>query len=372
MGGRSRSRNNTAEEAEDGEVEKGASPALIIVVSILTLIIIISGIFIIFFRGSGEFEDVQMGDITEMDTDGDGHMDAWVIDAYAASASTSPAEGEAVLEIFHGNNASPSYRTLIRFRNDRGSVEVSKSDFVIGNGEYTVEIRQGSISSRKTVDVGDVVETLDVEWWGHNRDDIMAGSHDHIVQLMIKPGAGDGDPLDIKGGFPPFELNAWVSDPTNTSHELTITSMTPLSFILMDINHIKKGEYLLTGTWTNLHVRPDSPFRNVTISTNTSYEADAEPYADAGDDIEVIMTGGSVTVDFNASGSWDDCGILEYRWFFGDEEEEDGPTITASPYKTHTYNVTGTMYAYLVVVDDAGQTSKGRWGGFRTVDILNG
>jgi PKD repeat protein len=92
----------------------------------------------------------------------------------------------------------------------------------------------------------------------------------------------------------------------------------------------------------------------VTVSDGISFSYDAPPMASAGDDITTNLTGGEAVVEFDASNSWDDSGIVEYIWYVGDLSIETSP----SPMLTYTFNSTGIYYVSLEVVDDGGNSSE--------------
>jgi parallel beta-helix repeat protein len=74
----------------------------------------------------------------------------------------------------------------------------------------------------------------------------------------------------------------------------------------------------------------------------------APPQAHAGADQTVLLNS---VVGFDAQESFDDVGIAQYLWDFGDG------TIASGPAVIHTYNQTGNFTVTLTVIDLAGKTA---------------
>jgi chitodextrinase len=128
-----------------------------------------------------------------------------------------------------------------------------------------------------------------------------------------------------------------------------------------------KGTYTLDLEWTNLMCVSTSPYYKVGLTENDELDVDSPPYASAGDDQTVGLSGGSAEVSLDGSGSFDDGDITEYQWDFGDNTT----AVTTTPHTMHVYHAAGEYYVSLIVKDDSGQDSKGRWSD-STVVTVNG
>ncbi|MEZ5559640.1 MAG: PKD domain-containing protein [Pseudomonadales bacterium] len=114
-----------------------------------------------------------------------------------------------------------------------------------------------------------------------------------------------------------------------------------------------RHRYAATGLYTVQLTVTDSAGQTDTTTTTVDVQAndppvpviDAPAIADEG-----FATGGTWSVDFDASGSSDDFGIARYEWDFGDGATGTGEQIT------HGYTATGTYVVTLTTTDHAGQS----------------
>lgn len=361
---------------EEVEGQRGPEPLIIIIVSMIVLLCIVGGVYFLLsgslpFMGGDEIESIAVGNIESLDKDGDGYRETRLITIYATASGFGDAEGKCIIMVYYGEAEEPTFETSVNLKNDRGVKEIELRDFVIGNGEYRVVARSGGEENYNTLWIYDVVGRLEASWTDMNTDNFDLGTHGYEVSMELRPLEADGTPLRLKGA-PPVNISGSISTPAGGSVPVSIDSVASSTGRLPGptITHTTRGVYSIAGSITNLICRPDSEFRTVLI-TNTTKTVDAPPYADAGGDITVPLVGGEAEVEFDGSASWDDGELIRYNWTFGDGGENETSVGYNSPTTTHTYTAEGEYYAFLYVVDDSGQDSLGRWGGYRVVTVTS-
>jgi hypothetical protein len=105
---------------------------------------------------------------------------------------------------------------------------------------------------------------------------------------------------------------------------------------------------LQSGSLSNVTVTMDSDHAVVAVFTHIDDTVDEQPpIAEAGDDQTVAE---NTDVTFDASGSSDNIGIVEYHWDFGDGTTDTGATCT------HNYIHAGHYTVTLTVIDAAGHS----------------
>ena len=113
--------------------------------------------------------------------------------------------------------------------------------------------------------------------------------------------------------------------------------------------YAESGQYTATVTVVDGAGATDSASATVNV-TNAS---DTTP-PDAALSASPTKAGLNETVSFDASGSSDNWGIVEYRWDFEGDGSVDA--TTTSPTTTHAYSAAGSYDATVTVVDAAGNT----------------
>jgi hypothetical protein len=347
---------------------KGIPTRFIAPIAVIVAILVIGAIVLVLVMNSGSsISEIFVGNIEPRDMDDDLYpndpfRETLLVPFYANSNGWSSAKGTATLEITYGTDPTVLYSEKVEISEGAGSTLVHMNKFVQGNGEYTFSAKaDGATSEPNHFKVYWVTESLHVVWT-QGPEDVVSSKHSYKVGYSMGPKDRNGK--NLSAAPMPYSITGTFSKPAGSDESIKVEWPDTSSYIITgSAEHVMRGAYTLNVEWTNLMCASNSPYYKVKL-TNSTY-ADSEPYADAGGDQEVSMSGGSATVSFDGSGSSDDGDIVQYRWDF-----DDGQTaITDTPTVTHIYDDPGTYYIGLIVVDDSGQDSSGRWGGSATLVI---
>jgi hypothetical protein len=350
------------------EPEKGFPKKLIAPIAVIVGILVIGAIVLVIVMNSNStISEIFVGNIEPRDMDdsvykNESFGETLLVPMYANSDGWSSAKGKATLEITLGADPTVLYSEEVDISEGMGSTLVPMNKFVQGNGEYTFTAKAGDAGSEPGLfKVYWVTESLSIEWTDGNKD-VIPTTHSYEAGFTMRPKDKEGK--DLLMAPMPYSIRGTFSKPEGGDESIKIDWPATSSYVITrDVVHTMKGAYTLDIEWTNLMCASNSPYYKV--RSTTSHAVDAPPYADAGDDRTVTLTGGQVAVSFDGSGSGDDGNIVEYRWDFGDNST----AVTTTPFTSHTYTEAGEYYIGLVVVDDTGQLSSERWGGAATVVV---
>ncbi|MDG6224676.1 MAG: PKD domain-containing protein [Candidatus Thermoplasmatota archaeon] len=347
---------------------KGIPKAFIVPIAVMIVLILLIASVLLLINSGSSLDSALVGNIERRSMDGDLYQDNYpetlYIPFYASSSGFGKPKGTLTLEIRYSVDQTLLHTEKVEIDGEIGHTYVHMNRFVKGNGDYTFTARVGGSSNSVTFTIYEVVEKLSVVW-EHGINDTPFSTHSYSVDYTVTPLNKDGQSL-LRAPMP-YDLKGALSKPQGDADIIERDWPQTGSYIITGgTEHTIKGNYDLDLQWTNLMCRADSPYYKVSLSEGSSIPVDSPPYADAGEDQEVALTGGAATVSFDGSGSEDDWSIVEYRWDFGDGQN----FTSATPYASHTYNATGDYFVTLVVVDDSGQTSTSRWGGDMMVTVI--
>ena len=320
------------------------SPALIIGGVIVAGIILIAVLVVLFNNNS--VSSVVVGNIEK-------EIDGISFPIYTSVNGVGEYDGKVDVEIYYEDAEKPIYSGNANIRGDTGRHKVEYRDFLWGNGEYHITVRADGQSDVYTMRMDSVADKIVTDWNGFNADSTRL-TPDYKVEVTMEylfgnrtsPNGEDPQSYTFKGEI--ITPNGERFDINSTGYPANILT------ISRAIDHTEKGTYALSGSVTNNYCHPNSPFREVTVSEGIFFSFDAPPMASAGDDITKNLTEGEAVVEFDASDSWDDSGIVEYIWYVGDLSIE----TTSSPTLTYTFTDIGIYYVSLEVVDDGGNSSQ--------------
>jgi hypothetical protein len=340
---------------DKGEGRRGPNPIIIIAVAVV-VILVLAIIFMAVFN-KAEINQILLGNIKEMDYDGDVYPETLFIPIIVSSDSIiGSLEGKATVTVNMEGNESILYEKTVKINEETESIEIIKSDFVISNGVYDINIKSGDHSDTKTFVVGDVVEKLLVSW-KDNRSESASWNDMHEVTMTLSLKDADGGDLlgFAHNGYPPIRFTGTLTDPGGIERGIQFEKLIGTTTTYRKVvDHHTRGTYTMTGTLENMICSPSSPYRSVEIDRDQQeYYVDARPAANAGGDQVADLENGRAEVIFDGSLSWDDGEIVQYIWDFGD-----GTNATFStPVASHVYTEAGDYIVELVVVDDSGQRS---------------
>ena len=332
-------------ELED-EQKKRPSPALIITVIAVIALILMAVLFLLVL--GGDLESIAVLNIEKGEQ-------GISFEVMTTASGLGEYDGDCKIEIYYDDPdfPDPIYKGSIGIDDDGGSAEVDYIDFVQGNGDYKVYAKAEGESSWAPLRIRGVVEELTATWEGLDGD-IDRSEPEAYVELALYL-ALDGIIVPQADDLNEYDLEGLINAPGGATYSLTSSDISDTTYeVKRVVPHDSKGEYSVSGTFTNLQCAPSSPYRTIQVSGDLEYSFDALPFAAIGEDQQVSLSNGSAIVTFDASGSWDDSVIVEYRWDFGDNE-----TLTSNnPIARHSYTTAGTYFVTLMVKDDGGQISE--------------
>jgi hypothetical protein len=337
------------EEPEDEEHEEASreeatparpSPKVIIIASLIVLILIIAAVYFIFFSGK-ELGSIAVGNI-------DKDSDKIEFPLYGTPSGMGDYTGEVTVEIYFDELDEPLYTNKVKINDGTGYEEVPYEEFVWDNGEYMIEAKGDGIVSSATFTINNVITAIQPEWTGVYPD---SDTYDPEYFVDAKISYLFGERSYPSASYPQgYSFEGNILDPDGSSISLSSTLLS----IEKRLEHNTKGTYTLSGTVTNTFCKSGSPYREVSVVSNKTYEHDAAPFSIAGDDVSIALSEGNAVVNFDGSGSWDDGTIANYEWDFG---EEASSQTTIQPTIQHTYTSAGQYYVTLKVLDDSDQES---------------
>lgn len=355
-GSREREKVRKEEKMGVGDEHRGPSPGIIIIAAAVVLVLIIGAIYLIASSGS-DVESLAVGNIEK-------GVDGISFDIMATPSGFGEYTGDVMVEIGLEYLEGPIFSEKVHINDGWGFMEVDYTDFVWGNGEYTVTVKADGKEARNTMVFFNIVTALDIQWQGLNSDgtgETPAFQVEIDIQYMF---GNNTRPLSsLPRGY---DLNGIIERPEGSDITISSDEFSPSLIKLQKrVDHDSAGTYTISGTLVNTFCHPDSTFRTVTIDNNVTFDFNADPFADAGEDISIALSEGEAVVNLDASGSWDDGSIVEYRWEFGDGSTE----TSGAPVIQHTYTSEGTYYVELTVTDDTGKTSENQGGTASSVKI---
>jgi len=348
---------------EPEEPPKGIPLRYIAPFAVIAVIVLVAIVIGVLLNSSSGIEKVFIANPERLDLDGDLYREVLEVQIVADSKGLGEANADITFEITYKDDPTVLFTTEVRVTNGFGYGQAPLEEFVMGNGEYTLTCRHGTLEDTTTYTFLEVVEQLKVDW-SNMTTDVPGTSHSWGIFYSLPPQYEDGP--DMPYYIMPFSARTTLSRPEGgeviETHLWKDKKIPPL---VLSAQHEMKGTYMLSVAWTNEMCRPDSPYRTITLVDDRQYSVDAPPYARAGDDEYVQLSGGEADVAFDGSLSGDDGESVLFSWDFGD-----GSTYNStSPQATHTYTEAGEYYASLIVTDDSGKRSTSRWGGDITIIV---
>lgn len=224
----------------------------------------------------------------------------------------------------------------------------------VGITDYQWDLGDGSTASGVTFqhsysEAGTYTITLTVK-------DEAGNSHTDIITIDVAEPKDETPPIAYAGP----DLNATVGetfifDAVGSSDNVGIVGYewdfgdgSTASGVVSQHEYTIAGTYMVTLTVRDAagNVATDT-LEVVVEETAPPVEDDISPIAEAGPDLRAAV---GETLEFDASASTDNIGIVSYTWDFGDGETATG--ITAS----HAYDEQGNYTVTLVVRDEAGNS----------------
>lgn len=211
-------------------------------------------------------------------------------------------------------------------------MKLEMNKFVTGNGAYTITAKVGSKKASTTLQIKSVVEDIDFnldardfEHYDNNGFLERTGGKTNITGFFrLIRYTGTGSANTTVPAKPGQILSLEMTAPTgNTVKDPDINMSNKATY---DYSYIatKAGEYDFKLTFVNTHIKSDSEYWSVVVERTIAINA--KPYVYAGEDqrINAILYS-DVTIEVDASDTFDDGSHLTYVWKFGEYESPDDP-----------------------------------------------
>ena len=312
---------------------------------IAVIVLIIGGIvYLAFFYGKGDVESLALGFDNQNDSEN------LVVNVRATTPGWTDLDDDCTIEIFLNGVSEAIYQTETSVKGDSGSIEIPYTDFLMGNGIYSIKASMGGKTDEASFTETRIAEIFDFKHPVSLADDMTLGKPGYRIEINVDGMRDINGTMKTPGEGGDYSVDLRVTTPSGSTVDMN--SRESLSQLL---DHDTAGTYRVRGKLTNHLCSADSPYRELEI--NESFITDTHPFADAGDDIQGEA---NTTITFDGSASWDDGGTenLLYRWYF-----DDGTTpyeAAGDPSANHIYEEAGDYIVKLEVIDEKGQSSENR------------
>ncbi len=263
----------------------------------------------------------------------------------ADTLSEMSGSGNVKVSFIDGTVKQETYTGTVSFGSNRGDVTIDYMDFVVQNGDYEIEVIFEGATSTNLHTVQYLIETVNVTLF-----DSLYADHDMNSATIDEPvmkaqfTSSTASPTALPMGTT-ITIDSIVYQDGFTTippvvNDLRLTSSN-MNFV-QNYQYTNSGDYTITVSIENQHIKLDSPMKTVTesfvLSPDSSYYVmlDVTP--------QVALANGD-TVTFDATGSMDDTignDIEEYFFNFGDgstytETPTNAPDGTFDGITTHVY-----------------------------------
>ncbi|MFW3146636.1 MAG: PKD domain-containing protein [Thermoplasmatota archaeon] len=355
--GRRRGPKKEDEERQPGRERSGPDPK--IVIGVIAVVVILVVVAVAFSLSGGKLGSIAAGNAEK-------GPEGISFEVRTTSRYFGEWSGPVTVEIYYEDDENPVYTGKVDVNSDYGTHDVDYKDFIWGNGNYSIYAKAEGKEDYSRFQLKRVVTSLDIEWDGYA--DKPRENPEHYIQVNVTY-LFDGSKIPRDPYPSGYTLKTVISPPEGSDVQLNSDGVSYRN--QKRILHTKAGEYSITGTLTNDFCHPDSPYRTLTVTGstyNSTYYFDAAPFAVAGEDKNVQLTGGEAVVTFDGSDSWDDGTIVEYKWSIFLETGEEYVRTSQSPQTTYAFAAAGSHFVTLLVTDNTGKESimqTGTWDSFQ-------
>ncbi len=358
-------------------MKKRRKRQLLALVVVIILVLVASYSYVRWGRGGGVLYITVLKPTETEDSGGDVGYNGIDLVAEITPRSDSELDGSVKITITYAETDEVVYSKSedIKYndKKDRNYIEksISYEDFVMGNGDYIIKVSSDGKSDKETYNVNFVAEdlnatvrfpeTLEFEVRTNSRD-VEDGTA--IMYWDVRCLLADGLSPRFEPRALTLEVDAVAPNGAQDSITLEEPGLLDNWFFDFTMPYLAHGWNTFDMTLTQDVVSPDSPYREVTVQ-HREY-IDAYPVAVGDDDLEGSLRFASeVTVDLDASESYDDSGISMYSWFLEDDLENHIDIFTDSIFDQYD----GEDNDGDGVIDEEGETTDGKFDGKTTITL---
>jgi len=261
-------------------------------------------------------------------------------------------------------NGSTVYTGKMDVQDSRSNRELSLGDFVVENGNYTVDFKFQGFSQKAVFPVDGIIENVNATSWAINSTINATAAPPGTARLGVRvimttatglsqmASSKDKLTIEIGRGGTPDKYTESLSGKARFEKTYPIPG---------------NGNYTVNVTFQNSKVKPGSKYSQLTVQATDSnnqthsfvYVA-IPPVANAGPDQTVAWKvqdqGAVVTLDGSRSTAYEGTTIMEYWWNYNDGTAEDGVKVTHK--YTQKNDVETPFYVVTLTVKDSnGQIS---------------
>jgi hypothetical protein len=315
----------------------------------VVIVLIVVGLFAFIYFGTS-ITNITVG----LSEDNSNFPDTLKVTALVGTTGSASVAGEGKLEISYEDDIISTSKISI---NDGGTgvVDVPYNSFVEGNGNYYFQVKyEGKESPPQLYEVDYIVERLNITEG--------PGVVNNNGQLNVTYFMQRADGTNMKDL--PKDAELTVDEIRNLDNNNKIADEEePVevddSFIRMEFQYSKSGNYTFSASLINTRAKPDSDYYEITETRDDVY-INLLPRASSTVDVnDPGVPFQPYTADFDASGSWNDGDISAYIWDFDDGSD---PVTTTIPTISHTFTA-GTNHDVILNV----QGDVWRWDGLEFV-----
>jgi len=261
-------------------------------------------------------------------------------------------------------NGSTVYTGKMDVQDSRSNRELSLGDFVVENGNYTVDFKFQGFSQKAVFPVDGIIENVNATSWAINSTINATAAPPGTARLGVRvimttatglsqmASSKDKLTIEIGRGGTADKYTESLSGKARFEKTYPIPG---------------NGNYTVNVTFQNSKVKPGSKYSQLTVQATDSnnqthsfvYVA-IPPVANAGPDQTVAWKvqdqGAVVTLDGSRSTAYEGTTIMEYWWNYNDGTAEDGVKVTHK--YTQKNDVETPFYVVTLTVKDSnGQIS---------------
>ena len=332
---------------------KGISAGKVAIISVIVILLLAIGIY--FYIYSGDTANSVVVTLYQKDTSGTEIEGALRVQCHVISETPEDYSGRATVRIDY-QDGERTYEGSLDISNGYGGKVVSFTEFVLGNGNYTITVTVEGKKGSVAFDVGNIVESF-----GNTVE--LKGGDKGLMNIIMT----DRNGLNLRFNISQAALHVSLSLMLYKDGGSMEFSQPGLAITIPNygmefsrFGQYLRGNYSFQFTLTNDLVKPGSRYH--VLYANFTCVLDAPPVAYAGEDqtYSLKWTEPNKLVTIDVSGSTDDGMITEYNWTFADpiQQQTNGyeETLENAPDGTfdgiHTFRLATGDYDITVLVSD--------------------
>jgi hypothetical protein len=295
----------------------------IMVVSVVVILIVV-GLFAFIYFGTS-ITNITVG----LSEDNSNLPDKITVTALVGTTGSASVAGEGKLEISYEDDIVSTSKISID-DGGTGVVDVPYNSFIEGNGNYYFQVKyEGKESPPQLYEVDYIVERINIT---EGPGVVNYNGQLNVTYFMQR---ADGNNMNDL----PKDADLTVDEIRNLDNNDKIADdeepeEVDDSFIRLEFDYSKSGNYTFSASLINKRVKPDSDYYEITETRDKVY-INLLPRASSTKNVnDPGVPFSPYSVDFDASASWNDGDISAYVWDFDDGSD---PVSTDIPTISHTF-----------------------------------